>query len=143
MYLEQAAASYWHNIFTEYGYTAAFHVTRPASDLLLLEISPVFLINEDKVEVVARRELLVDVAEGWGEVKAAEEEADRYRFAAHGCAVHDFELGDGLAFVVLVGRWDIYRGIMLRQPGTRLSGACQLKIGARAATHARLSFPDG
>lgn len=46
-----------------------------------LEVSPVLLVDEDEVEVVARAELLVDVAEGWGELEPAEEQPDRYRLA--------------------------------------------------------------
>lgn len=73
-------------------------------NLLLLEIPPILLINQHEVQVVAGTELLVDVAESWGEVKAAEEEADGDGLPAYGRAVHDLELGDRLALVVLV-RW--------------------------------------
>lgn len=72
-------------------------------DFLLLKVASVFLVDEDEVEVVARAELFVDVAEGGRELKAAEEEADGDGLAADGGAVHDFELGDGLGLVVLVG----------------------------------------
>jgi len=37
---------------------------------LLLEVPPVLFVDEDEVEVVARAELLVDVAEGRSEVEA-------------------------------------------------------------------------
>lgn len=45
-------------------------------------------VNEHEGEVVARREFLVDFAESRGQVEAAEEEADGYRFAAGGRAIH-------------------------------------------------------
>ena len=73
-------------------------------DFLLLKVTPVFLVDEDEVEVVAGAKLFVHVPEGGGEFKAAEEEADGDGLAADGGAVHDFKLGDGLALVVLVGR---------------------------------------
>jgi hypothetical protein len=41
---------------------------------LLLEVSPVLLVDENEVEVVAHAETLVDLPEGRGEVKAAEEQ---------------------------------------------------------------------
>ena len=50
---------------------------------LLLEVPPVFFVDEDEVEVVARAEFLVDVAEGRSEVEAAEEETYGDRFAAN------------------------------------------------------------
>jgi hypothetical protein len=54
---------------------------------LLLEIPPVLLVDEHKVEVVPRAELLVDVAERRREVEAAEEEADGDGFAWGGSGV--------------------------------------------------------
>ncbi len=53
-------------------------------DFLLLKVASVFLVDEDEVEVVARAELFVDVAEGGRELKAAEEEADGDGLAADG-----------------------------------------------------------
>lgn len=47
----------------------------------VLEVSSVLLVNEDQVEVVAGGELFVDVAEGWSELEATEEESDGDRFA--------------------------------------------------------------
>jgi len=38
---------------------------------LLLEVTPVLFVDEDEVEVVPRAELLIDVAEGRGQVDAA------------------------------------------------------------------------
>ena len=40
---------------------------------LLFEVSPVLLVNEDKVKVITGSEFLVDVAEGWRQVKATKE----------------------------------------------------------------------
>jgi hypothetical protein len=46
-----------------------------------LEIPSVLLVDQDQVEVVARAELFVDVAEGGSELEPAEEESDRYCLA--------------------------------------------------------------
>lgn len=46
-----------------------------------LEVPPVLLVDQDQVEVVPRRELLVDVAEGRSELEAAEEQSNRDRLA--------------------------------------------------------------
>ena len=51
------------------------------SDLLLLEVSPVLLIDEDEVEVISRAELLIHVAERRREVEAPQEEPYRNRLA--------------------------------------------------------------
>lgn len=71
-------------------------------DLLLLEVPPVFLVDQNQIKIVARAKLLVDVAEGRCQFKASEEESDGDRFTANGSTVHDLEFGDGLGFVVLV-----------------------------------------
>ena len=47
------------------------------SNLLLLEVPPVLLVDEDEVEVISRAELLVHVAERRCEVKPAEEKPYR------------------------------------------------------------------
>jgi hypothetical protein len=47
----------------------------------LLEVSSVLLVNEDQVQVVPCRELLVDVTECWCELEAAKEESDWDRLA--------------------------------------------------------------
>lgn len=43
---------------------------------LLLEVAPLLLVNQHQVEVVAHRELLVDVPHGGRELVARQEEAD-------------------------------------------------------------------
>lgn len=53
-------------------------------NLGLLEVASSVFVNEDKREVVARRELLVDFAERRRQIEAAEEEADWDRLAAGG-----------------------------------------------------------
>jgi hypothetical protein len=91
-----------------------------------LEVPAVFLVNEDQVEVVSRREFLVDIAEGGSKLESAEEESNRDCFAcstrkkgtkvsswverrkwesqlaSHRRAVHNLELGNRLALVVLI-----------------------------------------
>jgi hypothetical protein len=47
----------------------------------LFEVSPVLFVDEDKVKVIAGSEFLVDVAEGWRQVKATKEYADGDGFA--------------------------------------------------------------
>lgn len=51
-------------------------------DLGLFEVAPSVLVDQDQAQVVARRELLVHVAERRGQVEAAEEEADGDGLAA-------------------------------------------------------------
>ena len=46
------------------------------SAYLLLEVSPILLINQDQVEVVSYTELLVHLAERWCQVEATEEQAN-------------------------------------------------------------------
>lgn len=46
-------------------------------------------VYEDQAEVITCRILLVDFAEGRGQVEAAQEEADGYGLAARGRSVHD------------------------------------------------------
>ena len=52
---------------------------------LLLEVPPVLLVDEDEVEVVARAELLVHVAERRRQIEPAEEQADRDRLPCAAC----------------------------------------------------------
>lgn len=58
-------------------------------DLGLLEVAPGVLVYQHQAQVVARRELLVDVPERRRQVEAAQEQPDRDRLAARGGAVHD------------------------------------------------------
>lgn len=62
-------------------------------DLTLLKVAAGVLVDQDEREIVASRVFLVDFAEGWGEVEAAEEEADRDCFATGRRAVHDLWRG--------------------------------------------------
>ena len=74
-----------HNTIHRRNLTPKTHLWYPVDrDLLLLEVSPVLLVDEDEVEVVAGRELLVHVPEGRREVEAAEEEAYGDGFAWEG-----------------------------------------------------------
>ncbi len=57
-------------------------------NLLLLKVSPVLLVNENKIQVVAYAELLVHFTEGWCEVEAAEEETNGYGFSCNGVRLH-------------------------------------------------------
>jgi len=40
---------------------------------LLLEVPPIFFVNKDKIEIIARAELLVYISERWCKVEAAKE----------------------------------------------------------------------
>merc|ERR1719215_1139691 len=72
----------------------------PQLHLLLLEVSPVLLVDEHQVEEVFDRELVVNVLErGCQVVEPAKEESDRDGLAPDGRAVHDLKLGDRLALV--------------------------------------------
>jgi hypothetical protein len=63
-------------------------------NLLLLEIPP--------VQVISRRELLVDIPERRRQFESTQEQPDGYSLSSNGCTIHDFEFGDGLRFIVLI-----------------------------------------
>jgi hypothetical protein len=42
-------------------------------NLLLFEISPVFFVNQDQIEVIFHAELIVDVPVGWSQIVRAQE----------------------------------------------------------------------
>ena len=86
-------------------------------DLALLEVATGVFVNEDERKVVASRVLLVHLAEGWGEVEAAEEETDGDCLAAGGRAVHNLE-----RLARLFGR----RGIRGRHTSKRTSVSLSL-----------------
>lgn len=71
-------------------------------DLLLLEVPPVLFIDKDQAEEVACGEFLVNVAEGWGQLEASQEQADGNGLAPDRSPVHDLELCDRLGLVVQV-----------------------------------------
>lgn len=71
---------------------------------LLLEIPPILLINQHQVQIISRAEPLVHIPERRRQVEAAQEQPDRYRLSSYRRTVHDLELRDRLALVVLV-RW--------------------------------------
>ena len=52
-----------------------------ATAYLLLEVSTIFLVDEDKVQKVANRELLVDVSHGRRQVVAVQKQPNWYRLA--------------------------------------------------------------
>lgn len=58
----------------------AFPSDLQARDLVLLKVSPILLVDQDQVEIVACAELLVYVAKRRRQFKAAQKEADRNRF---------------------------------------------------------------
>lgn len=53
---------------------------------LLFEVAPFLLVYQHQVEIVAHRELLVDVPHGGGELVARQEEPDRDRLSCKGQA---------------------------------------------------------
>lgn len=50
-------------------------------NLLLLEIPPVFFINQNQIEVILHAELVVDVFVGWGQIIRTQEQPDWNRLA--------------------------------------------------------------
>ena len=76
----------------------AWHVLR------LLKVTAIILVNKNEIEVVFHAELLVVVLIRGREVKRAQEEADGDGLAAHGGAIHDLELGDGLTLIINIWR---------------------------------------
>ena len=50
------------------------------SDFLLFKVTPIFLVDQNQVEIISRAELFVHIAEGWRQVKASEEQTDGYSF---------------------------------------------------------------
>lgn len=89
---------------------------------LLLEVPSILFVNKYQIKIVANTEFLVHFPESGGEVEAAKEEtyrnsfscgyiwvsiivvASHWRLAFHWCPIHNLELRDGFAFVVLVRR---------------------------------------
>ena len=66
-------------------------------DFALLKVPAGVLVDQHEGEVVAGAELFVHLAEGGGQVEAAEEEPNGNRFAAGWGSVHDLVLlADGL-----------------------------------------------
>jgi len=51
------------------------------SNLLLLEVAPVLLVDEHQVQVVPGTKLLIYIPERWCEIKPSKEKADWYCFA--------------------------------------------------------------
>jgi hypothetical protein len=56
-------------------------VLPPEDDLLLLEVAPVLLIHQHKIQEVLNREDIVDRSIGRGEIEIGKEESDRNTFA--------------------------------------------------------------
>ena len=91
---------------------------------LLLKISSILLVDKHKIQVITSAKLLVDIPECWCKVETTEEQPYRDRFplterrfkvtkaecgtdivlTSDWGTIHDFEFGNRLAFVVLVGR---------------------------------------
>jgi len=72
-------------------------------NFLLLEIALLILVDEDQIEIILERELVVDVAVGWGQIEWTQKEADWNRLSSDRRAVHDLELGECLVLIVEVG----------------------------------------
>ena len=77
------------------GYKATTH--------LLLEVPPLFFVNEYQVEIVPHTELLVDVLHRGREVVAGEEESDGNGLPSHWSSVHNLIFGYLLIFSIDVG----------------------------------------
>lgn len=81
----------------------SFTLTTEDRNLLLLEIPPVLFIDQHQVQIILCRELHINIPKRRGQLKPAQEQPNRDRFAPHRRAIHDLKLGDRLALVVLVG----------------------------------------
>ena len=75
----------------------------PESDLLLLEVAAVLLVDDDKVDVILDSELRVHISVCRGQVKVPQEQPHRNALALDWCTVHDLKLGQCLTLVVCVG----------------------------------------
>ena len=71
----------------------------PQNDLLLFEVSSLFFVHQNQIQVIADRKLFVDIFHGWRQLIAGQEEPNRYGLAANGCAVHYLVFGDCLVLV--------------------------------------------
>mmetsp|Transcript_53545 Transcript_53545/g.138411 ORF Transcript_53545/g.138411 Transcript_53545/m.138411 type:complete len:245 (-) Transcript_53545:301-1035(-) len=72
-------------------------------DLLLFEVPPVLLVDEDQVEEVLNGKFVVHVAKcGRQRVEAVEEQPNGDRLASHWRSIHDLKLCDCLALVVRI-----------------------------------------
>jgi len=76
----------------------------PHGDLLLLEVAPILLVDENQVQVVFYRELVVDVSVRGGELRgnSIQEEPHGDALPLHRSTVHDLKLCHCLALVVQV-----------------------------------------
>lgn len=73
---------------------------------LLFKISTVLLIDQNQVQIVANRELLVYVTHRRSQIVSIEEEPDWNGFASHWCTVHNLKFGDSLVFIECVWSCD-------------------------------------
>ena len=64
-------------------------------NLLLLKISPVLLINQNQIQIIPSRKLLVDIPERRREFESSQKQSDRDRLSSNRSAVHDFKFGNG------------------------------------------------
>ena len=74
------------------------HLLAPKSNFLLLEIPPLFLVNQYEVQEVSALEAVVDVFERRCQISASQVEPDRNALAFDRCSIHDFELVQVLSF---------------------------------------------
>ena len=68
------------------------YLLAPQFNLLLLEISPFLLVNEDEIEEIPTLKPVVDVGVRRGQVGAGQIEPNRNALSLDRCPVHDFEL---------------------------------------------------
>jgi hypothetical protein len=61
---------------------------KPQCTYLLLEVTSVLFVDEDEVKIITRAELFVHVAECWRQVKPAQKQPNRDRFAWNRDAIH-------------------------------------------------------
>lgn len=71
-------------------------------NLLLFEIPPVLLVDQNQVQVISRAKLLVDVSKCRCQFESAQKQPDGDRLTPDRRTIHDFKLCDGFRLVVLI-----------------------------------------
>lgn len=75
----------------------------PKSDFLLLEISSIFFVNQNKVQEIFNSESIVRGLEGRAQIKGSQVHSDGNNFSLAWAAIHDFIFGNSLIFNVRLG----------------------------------------
>jgi hypothetical protein len=73
------------------------------SNLALLKVPPSIVVDKHQTQVIPCRKLLIDIFERRRKIKSAQEQSNWDRFPTNRGSIHDFEFGNGIGFVVLIG----------------------------------------